>query len=122
MKEDTIQKLNALFENNEEVQQKAAMISDFEELHSLISNNGVDISREELTDFLLEVGQCVSEVMPEDELSEDDLDDVAGGIAGTIIIGKSASLVAGLLGGAAGVLLVAGVAYCGYKLYKAATK
>ena len=114
-----VEKLNEIF-SNPEIMNRVGVMEDPAQVLEVLKENGLELTIEELQEALLTIGETVAPLIPEGELSEDDLDNVAGGGALTvsIVLGAGAKLTAAILGGLVGVAVVAGLAYCGYLLYK----
>lgn len=74
-----------------------------------------------MNELLLSVGEAVAKVIPDGELGEDDLENVAGG-ALLISLGAGSVIFATVAGGLVGVAAVGALAYGGYWLYKRAKK
>ena len=112
-----IEKLNQIFEDSA-VMEQVSTLRDPDEIRAVLEEHGLTLSAQELDEILLAVGESVSQLMPEGELSEDDLEDVAGGVSVTILLGAGAKILCGVAGGLVGVAAVAALAYGGYVLYK----
>lgn len=114
-----VEKLNEIF-SKPAIMEQVSVMDDPEQILAILAENGLDLTAEELNEVLLTIGETVAPLLPEGELSEDDLDNVAGGggVTATIVLGAGAKFTAAILGGLVGVAVVAGLAYCGYKLYK----
>lgn len=113
-----VEKLNDIF-SNPAIMEQIGVMDDPEQILVVLAENGLELTAEELHDVLLTVGETVAPLFPEGELSEDDLDNVSGGgLTITIVLGAGAKFTAAVLGGLVGVAVVAGLAYCGYKIYK----
>lgn len=94
MNQEKIDLINAMMEKSE-VQEKAKQCKDAAELQQLFAENGVDLTVNEVEAFLSELTESVmSKIRENQELSEDDLDSVAGGLGGVAaaIIGGFASI------------------------------
>lgn len=89
----TEQKLTELF-NSENAKAKLNAIDDIEELKQFLDENDIELSYEDLAELLKSAVAC-SEKSNSDELTEEDMDNVSGGLIGWIILG-------GILAGAGG--------------------
>ena len=103
------QKLTKLFES-EQFKEEASKIQTAEELQSLFAEHGVDLTMEEVIDLCA----AIAAQMGEAELSEEDLENVAGGI-GLVTVGLIC-LGVGCIGG-----LAVGI-YNGYRDAKNSAK
>ena len=111
-----VEKLNEIFSNTE-IMERVGMMDDPKQIMAVLEENGLVLTEEEMNEVLMTIGETVAPLFPEGELSEDDLDNVAGGGPTVLIVlGAGAKLTAAILGGLVGVVVVAGLAYCGYKL------
>lgn len=115
------EQINALFEKPE-IQQQISGLTDPEEIRKVLAENGVELTAEEMNEVLLSIGETVANLVPDSELSEDDLENVAGGFAMTISLGAGAAVFCAVAGGIIGVAAVAGLAYGAYYLYKKVKK
>lgn len=118
MNQEKIDLINAMMEKSE-VQEKAKQCKDAAELQQLFAENGVDLTVDEVEAFLSELTESVmSKICENQELSEDDLDNVAGGlgsvaaailalgstpvgpwiIAGAVVVGLGALIIGGING------------------------
>lgn len=118
MNQEKIDLINAMMEKTE-VQEKAKQCKDAAELQQLFAENGVDLTVDEVEAFLSELTESVmSKIRENQELSEDDLDSVAGGmgsvaaaiiglgsipvagwiVAGAVIVGCGALIIGGING------------------------
>lgn len=86
------EKINALF-NDAEFKQKANECKTMEDFYKLFNENGIEISMDETIEFISKVAE-LKEKQDNGELSEGELDEVAGGI---------------VIGGALGILACAGI-------------
>lgn len=103
-------------------------MTDSDEVYELLTQKGLDVSREAFEDLLVSVGQAVSEKMGEDELSMDQLDNVSGGAGMLVTIGgvtikmtAAAAAAFGVgfaVGVGVGIAALAVVGYCAYKKKK----
>ena len=74
-------KLMEIFEN-EQFKEEAANLTTAEELQTLFARYGLEMSTDEVMNLC---GAIVRQMESGDELSESDLEDVAGGIAGFVV-------------------------------------
>jgi len=113
-----VEQINKLFEDHSFVEYIGHM-RDPEEIREALAQKGVELTAEELNEILMSVGETVAPLFPEGELGEDDLDNVSGGaVEIAIVLGAGAKIFCAVAGGLLGVAAVAGLAYCGYKIYK----
>ena len=111
------ERLNELL-MDKDFQQKSLAVSTQEEVQSLFAEFGLELTAEEVEQFLIQLGQMLSETQSE-ELNEDDLDNVSGGAWSIVLTGAAASA----FGIACGVTIgIGAVALGGYIIYKQATK
>lgn len=96
------EKLIELFKNEEFCVNFFEAIDKTDELKSLLGKNGINISDEELKE-LIDVAKQQMAKVDNEELNEDELDDVSGGVVGWIVAG-----------------VVCGI-FFGYQTYKAKT-
>jgi hypothetical protein len=96
--EQKIAKMNEILVNPE-VQAQLRTVEGSEEIYKIFVENGVDFTPEEFEQVLITIGRM--EATKDGELSEEDLDEVAGGIWEAL-----AALVTGPIG--TGVLIAAG--------------
>lgn len=116
------EQINMLFEKPE-IQQQVSGLTDPEDIRKVLVDNGVELTSEEMNEVLLSIGETIANLVPEGELSEDDLEDVAGGgFSMMLVLGAGSTTFCAVAGGLIGVAAVAGLAYGGYCLYKKTKK
>lgn len=121
------EKLEKILEDEE----TAALIqgmTDPDKVYEVLTQKGLDVSRESFEDLLVCLGQAVSEKMGEDELNMDQLDNVVGGAGMTLAIGgvtikltAAAAAAFGVgfaVGVGVGIAALAVVGYCAYRKRK----
>lgn len=86
MNDETMQKLTHLWEDEEFVDAFANAKTE-DEIIQLLSNNGVEITEEEVAKIKDFAGQ-------QNELNEEELEDVAGGIATSLVLLTAATAIA----------------------------
>ena len=121
------EKLEKILEN-EEIKAQVQSTADPDRVYEILSQNGLDVSREAFDELLASLGQAVSEQMGEGELSLDQLDNVAGGsgiliTAGGVTIRLTAAAAAAFgvgfaVGVGVGIAALAVIGYCAYKKKK----
>lgn len=103
---------------DQDFQNKSLAVATKEDLQTLFTAFGLELTEEETDEFLVRLGTMLSGEVSE-ELGEDDLDNVAGGAFSIVITGAAASA----FGIACGVTIgVGALAVGGYALYKAVKK
>ena len=115
------QKVNELF-SDEKVVEEFSLVKTPDELVNLFNAHGVeftDVTAEELFDAFQKAKET-------DELSEEDLEDVAGGFWFKVVIGKVLISVGGASAGTvlvtcAGIAAIGLAAYAGYRVIKKVT-
>lgn len=108
-----IEQLNDLLENNVSLQQKISETKDPETIRSLLAEGGVDLTKEEMEEMLIEIGRQLNVSEQNTNLTEDDLEKVTGGFGaatGAFILGCVG-------GGILGIAAVGALAYGGWYLY-----
>lgn len=116
MNQEKINLLNAMMEKPE-VQEQAKQCKTPAELQALLAENGLNLTLDELEQFLDEVTKAVADKLQvNQELSEEDLGNVSGGLGNVAaaILGLGATPVGPwILGGAAvvgiGALIIGGI-------------
>ena len=103
-------------------------VEDADEVYRILTEKGLDVSREAFDDLLISLGQAVSEKMGEDELNLDQLDNVSGGSGILVTIGgvtikltAAAAAAFGVgfaVGVGVGIAALAVLGYCAYKKSK----
>lgn len=107
-----------------EVSSKIMSAENSEEIRTILAENGLSLTEEEINVVLEELGKSVEDVLADqDELPEEMLDDVSGGAAMlTLAIGTTAIKASGtlaiVLGGATGVGLGIGAVALGIWAYR----
>lgn len=107
-----------------EVSSKIMTAENSEEIRTILAENGLSLTEEEINVVLEELGKSVEDVLADqDELPEEMLDDVSGGAAMlTLAIGTTAIKASGtlaiVLGGATGVGLGIGAVALGIWAYR----
>lgn len=111
---------------NEDVRAQISTLTDPDEAYRILTENGLDVPREAFEELLMSIGEAVNEKLGEDELSEDDLENVAGGAGIALAIGgvsiKMTAAAAAAFGTGfavgVGIGVAVGLGYLGYRLYK----
>jgi len=110
---------------DESVRAQVQTMTNPDDVYELLTEKGLDVPKEAFEEFLVSLGEAVSEQLGEDELSMDSLDDVVGGAGILITVGSvtvkmtAAAAAAFGAGFAVGVGIgVVGLAYLGYRAYK----
>lgn len=111
---------------NEDIRAQISTLTDPDEAYRILTENGLDVPREAFEEFLMSIGEAVNEKLGEDELSEDDLENVAGGAGIALAIGgvsiKMTAAAAAAFGTGfavgVGIGVAVGLGYLGYRLYK----
>ena len=103
-------------------------VEDADEVYRILTEKGLDVSREAFDDLLISLGRAVSEKMSEDELNLDQLDNVSGGSGILVTIGgvtikltAAAAAAFGVgfaVGVGVGIAALAVLGYCAYKKSK----
>lgn len=94
---------------DELIRSQVANMHDPDEVYALVTEEGVDIPKEAFLEFLGCMGEAVAEKMEEAELTEDDLDTVAGGTGLFVTIGGLTVKVTGAAAAAFGTGMAIGV-------------
>lgn len=116
--------LNTLMENPQ-INEAVRTIGDPVELRCFLSDHGLEVTQEELNEFLVCFGEAIEEKLGNDEIDEGDLENVVGGAGLTITLGgltikmtaAAAAFGTGVAIGA-GVALAVGIGYLAYRTYK----
>ena len=118
-----MEQLNDFF-SNPEMQKKIEQAETFDDLYSLVKEQGIDISKEDFKVVMGEIGKEVDKAIAEsDELNEEMLEGVSGGGLFSLSIGsafaiKASGALAVGLGVGAGLLVGAGLVAGGYYAWK----
>lgn len=120
-----IEQFNAIFENPD-VQAKAKLMKTSEEVRTLLAENGLNLTKEEMDAIWQGIGEAMAERFEAGELTDNELEEVSGGgVTLTLLIGKGvqyafiAGLGAGVVGGLViGAVAVGAIGYAAYKSYK----
>lgn len=78
--ENKVERLNELYQDPQ-MAAKLNAAADEEELRKLLAENGVELTAEEMHAVMLELADAVEEAMNKEELNEDDLQQVSGGLS-----------------------------------------
>lgn len=92
--EEMIKKINVLFEN-EDFACKFFDTEDWTEMKSMLVENGVEISDGEFKS-LLQSMLVAAEHKNGDELNEEEMENVSGGIIGWLILGGAGAIIGGV--------------------------
>ena len=118
-----MEQLDAFF-SNPEMKTKIEQAETFDDLYSLVTDQGIDISEDDFKTVMSEIGKEAQKAIEEsDELNEEMLEDVSGGGVFSLSVGtwlaiKATGGLAVALGIGSGLLIGGALVAGGYYAYK----